>query len=91
GGGGGAAGHKGMRSIIESLGTDEFPRLRIGIGRPADPQTDPIDYVLRPFRPAEEAILANSLDRAVEAIVCLLNEGLDMAMSRYNRPAEREG
>jgi PTH1 family peptidyl-tRNA hydrolase len=84
---GGTAGHKGMRSIAQALGTEEFPRLRLGIGRPADASVDPIDYVLEDFSRAEEAVLAPALEHAADAVECLLEEGLEAAMNRYNRPA----
>ncbi len=83
---GGAAGHRGMLSIIAALGTEEFPRLRLGIGRPADREHDPIDYVLQSFSPAEQAALAETLDRAADAVECFLGEGIEVAMDRFNRP-----
>lgn len=83
---GGAAGHKGMRSIIAALGTEDFPRLRVGIGRPVDPSVDPVDYVLRRFTRAEEAIIEPVLEQAADAVECFLGEGLALAMSRFNRP-----
>ena len=79
---GSAAGHKGMRSIIEHLQTDEFPRLRLGIGRPAD--GDEVAYVLANFTPAELTVLADVFARALAAIECLLTEGLVAAMNRFN-------
>ncbi|MGC8874832.1 MAG: aminoacyl-tRNA hydrolase, partial [Chloroflexia bacterium] len=65
---GSAGGHRGMRSIIEALGTESFPRLRVGIGRPANPAQDPIDYVLSPFTAEEEPVLAGVLERAADAV-----------------------
>ncbi len=86
---GSAAGHKGMRSIIAALGTEEFPRLRVGIGRPADPHMDPIDFVLQPLTAREDAVWAPVLERAADAVECFLAEGLAVAMDRFNRqPAE---
>lgn len=82
---GGAAGHKGMGSIIAALGTEEFPRLRLGIGRPADPGMDPVDYVLLPFTAQEEREWAPILERAADAVECFLEEGLAVAMDRFNR------
>jgi PTH1 family peptidyl-tRNA hydrolase len=83
---GGTAGHKGMRSITEALGTQDFPRLRLGIGRPADASGDPIDYVLGDLSRQEEGILVPTLERAADAVECLLREGLEVAMNHYNRP-----
>jgi PTH1 family peptidyl-tRNA hydrolase len=80
---GGSGGHKGMRSIIEQLGEQGFPRLRIGIGRPPG-RMDPADYVLRDFSAEEALQLDETLERAVAAIETWLVQGIDMAMSRHN-------
>lgn len=85
---GGGAGHRGMQSIIESLRTQDFSRLRIGIGRPDDPSEDPVEFVLKPFTRAQQAVLGPALERAADAVECFLGDGLDLAMSRFNRPAE---
>ncbi len=81
---GGAGGHKGMRSIIQHLGTEEFPRLRLGIGRPAGQM--PTDaYVLQRFKADEWQQMTATYEQAAEAIKALLTEGLDNAMNRFNR------
>ena len=80
---GGHGGHKGMRSIIERLGTQEFPRLRLGIGRPPG-RMDAADYVLQPFAPAELEAMSIAFDRGVEGIFRWLDEGLDAAMNFVN-------
>jgi PTH1 family peptidyl-tRNA hydrolase len=82
--GGGSGGHKGMRSVIEHLGTLDFPRLRIGIGRPPG-QMDPAAYVLQDFSADEEPLLEETLERAVAAIETWLREGIEAAMEQYNR------
>ncbi len=81
---GGSGGHKGMRSIIEHLGDQGFPRLRIGIGRPPG-RMAPAAYVLRDFSAEEVPLLEETLERAVTAIETWLREGVEVAMSRYNR------
>lgn len=81
---GGSGGHKGMRSIIEVLGTHSFPRLRVGIDRPPT-GVDPTDYVLQPFDPDQKPILNRAVDQAVAAVECWLLEGIEMAMERFNR------
>jgi PTH1 family peptidyl-tRNA hydrolase len=81
---GGSGGHKGMQSIIEHLGDQNFPRLRIGIGRPPG-QMDPAAYVLQNFSAEEEPLLEETLERAVAAIETWLREGIEPAMSRHNR------
>jgi PTH1 family peptidyl-tRNA hydrolase len=80
---GGSAGQKGMESILERFGTDEFPRLRMGIGRPPGRMAGP-DYVLQDFSDAEMPVISETLERAVEAVLCFITEGLDMAMNKYN-------
>jgi PTH1 family peptidyl-tRNA hydrolase len=80
---GSAGGHNGMKSIIQELGTQEFPRLRIGIGRPA-PGWQVIDWVLAPFGADDAATIALVLPRAVEAMEAFLNEGTFKAMTKFN-------
>jgi len=82
---GGAGGHRGMRSIIDTLGSQTFPRLRVGIDRPPG-RMDPAEYVLLPFRGQEKVVLAQVLDRAVAAVECWLAEGIVAAMDEYNQP-----
>jgi PTH1 family peptidyl-tRNA hydrolase len=80
---GGSAGQKGVASIIERLGSQDFPRLRIGIGRPPG-RMEAADYVLKDFSPSELEIVNIALDKAVEAIQLFVCENLDAAMNRYN-------
>ena len=80
---GGTGGHKGMKSIIESLGSQEFARLRMGIGRPPG-RMDAADYVLQVFSKAEAEILPGVLERGVEALLCYTTEGLQSAMNKFN-------
>lgn len=92
---GSPGGHNGMKSIVQALGTMEFPRLRIGIGRPPG-HMNPADYVLQDFRPDEEEILEGVLHRATQAIRTFIEEGLEAAMNRFNaqpamRPAGKTG
>ena len=87
--GGGSGGHKGMRSIIERIGSEEFARVRIGIGRP--PFGDAVDYVLQDFRPDEAIDIAQAIDRACMAATVWLTEGIDAAMNRFNCAGEAEG
>lgn len=82
---GGSGGHKGMRSIIDVLGTQAFPRLRVGVDRPPG-RMDPAEYVLRPFREEEQELLDEVLERAVAAIECWLLDGIVAAMDKFNRP-----
>jgi PTH1 family peptidyl-tRNA hydrolase len=84
---GGSGGHQGMRSIIDSLGTQAFPRLRVGIDRPPGGM-DPAEYVLQPFAEEEIALLSQCLKQAVAAVECWLAEGIVAAMDRFNRPPD---
>ena len=86
---GGAGGHNGMKSIIQRLGGDRFPRLRVGIGRPPG-RMDPADYVLQDFSPDEEIIMAQVRERAVQALECWLAEGIDAAMNAFNQPEKKK-
>ena len=80
---GGSAGQKGMQSIVEQLGSEAFPRLRIGIGRPPG-RMEAADYVLQDFKGVELEILNLVLDSASQAILTFVSEGLDRAMNLYN-------
>jgi len=80
---GGSAGQKGMTSILERLGTDDFPRLRLGIGHPPGQMQAP-DYVLQQFSNADLTIISETLNRAVDAVLIFTTEGLDAAMNKYN-------
>jgi PTH1 family peptidyl-tRNA hydrolase len=82
--GGGAAGQKGVVSIADSLRTQDFLRVRIGVSRPAE-RDQMIDYVLDRFTPEERERLAAVLSRAVDAVMTLVKDGLDTAMTEYNR------
>jgi PTH1 family peptidyl-tRNA hydrolase len=79
---GGSGGHNGMKSIIQHLGND-FPRLRLGIGRPPG-RMPPAAYVLQDFGSDEQAVVDELLDHAVQAIETFLAEGIDLAMTRHN-------
>jgi PTH1 family peptidyl-tRNA hydrolase len=81
--GGGSAGHKGMASIIERLGGQGFPRLRLGVGRPPG-RMNAADYVLQDFSVSEKELLNVALDAAVEAVLVFVTEGLEAAMNKFN-------
>ncbi len=81
---GGAGGHNGMTSIIEHLGTQDFPRLRVGIGRPPG-RMDPAAYVLQNFTREEHELLSEVYPRAIEAAEAWLTVGIERAMNEVNR------
>ena len=80
---GGTGGHKGMQSIVRAVGSQEFPRIRVGVGRP--PNGDAIAYVLSNFRPEERPLIEEARQRVAEALLVILEEGLEPAMNRFNR------
>jgi PTH1 family peptidyl-tRNA hydrolase len=84
---GGDGGHKGLRSVIAVLGTEEFARLRLGVGKP--PVSGPLeDYVLDQFPSDQMPTVDAMVSRAAEAVVCWHGEGMEAAMARFNAPAE---
>lgn len=87
--GGSSGGHKGIESIIGELGSQDFIRIRVGIGRPNENATevsenDIIKYVLSDFTPDERQTIKPVIARVSDAILCLLTEGLEMAMNKFN-------
>jgi len=85
--GGGPGGQRGMASTIEQLGTKDFPRLRIGIGRPPG-RMDPSAYVLQNFSRDEMKLLSEIIDRAADAALTFVVDGLNKAMNKYNGSVE---
>jgi len=86
--GGGHGGHNGLKSLFQHLGTQDFVRVRVGIGRPR-PHMDGADYVLEPFSTAEWRSLPEVLETAADAVEMVLREGPTSAMNRHNvRPKE---
>jgi len=86
---GGSGGHKGMNSIISTLGSEDFPRIRVGIGRPQAEEESMsedaiVNYVLSDFSRQEEAILKSIIAKVAEAIDYFLTQGTEAAMSKFN-------
>jgi len=88
---GGSGGHNGMKSIISALGSEDFPRIRVGIGRPVTPEGAPnideaiiVNYVLGDFSPQEEEVIKSAIVTVAEAIDCFLAQGIEAAMSKFN-------
>lgn len=82
---GSSGGHRGVQSIIQELGTGEFARLKVGIGRPAESrEVEVIDYVLHPFSRGEREIVEQALARAPEAVEIWITRGLEAAMNEVN-------
>lgn len=81
---GSAGGHNGLKSIIQHLGTEGFPRLKIGVGEKPHPEYDMADWVLSKFTGEDKAVMDEAVRRAANAVECYLREGPDKAMSRFN-------
>ncbi len=81
---GSAGGHNGLKSIIQHLGTDQFPRLRIGVGEKPHPDYDMADWVLGKFQGEDKKTIDAAVKRAADAVECILDQGLDRAMGKFN-------
>lgn len=81
---GGSGGHKGIESLLNQLTKDTFARVRIGIDRPPT-NWQVVDYVLSSFTPEEKPLLCEAITRAVEAVECIVKQGMDKAMNVYNK------
>ena len=82
--GGSAGGHNGLKNIIQHLGTDQFPRVRVGVGEKPHPDYDMADWVLGKFQGEDKKAIDGAVKRAADAVECLLKEGPDRAMNRFN-------
>ena len=81
---GSSAGHNGIKSITEALGSQSYSRMRVGVGRPPEHQ-DPADYVLEEFDPAEKEILENVINLSAEALFSVVHIGIEKTMNLFNR------
>ncbi len=82
--GGSAGGHNGLKSVIQHLGSDQFPRLRVGVGGKPRPDYDMADWVLSKLTGEDKKVMDGAVRRAADAVECLLREGIDRAMNQYN-------
>ena len=81
---GSAGGHNGLKNIIANLGTDEFPRMRLGVGAPPHPEFEMVDWVLSAFRGQDLEDMKASAAKAADAAECYIREGGDRAMNKFN-------
>jgi len=81
---GSAGGHNGIKSIISEVGSQDFPRVKIGVGGKAHPEQDLADHVLSTFSASEEKALASALERAADAALCIIEKGVPEAANRFN-------
>ena len=82
--GGSAGGHNGLKNIILHLGTDQFPRLRVGVGEKPHPDYDMADWVLGKFQGEDRKAIAAAVERCADAVECYIKEGPDRAMNKFN-------
>jgi PTH1 family peptidyl-tRNA hydrolase len=82
--GGSAGGHNGLKNIIQHLGTDQFPRLRVGVGEKPHPDYDMADWVLGKLQGEDKKTMDAAVERAAQAVECILSQGLDKGMNQYN-------
>ena len=82
--GGSAGGHNGLKNIIAHLGTDQFPRIRVGVGAPAHPEHEMIDWVIGRFTPQEKKVADEAAARAVDAALAVIGCGVSEAQNRFN-------
>ena len=83
---GSAGGHNGLKNIISVLGTEEFPRIRLGVGSPPHPDYDTVDWVLSVFRDQDAVDMAEAASRAADAVECFITQGPEKAMNLYTGP-----
>ena len=81
---GSAGGHNGLKNIIAHLGTDQFPRVKVGVGEKPHPDSDMADWVLGAFTGQDRKVMEEAVSRAADAVTVLLQHGIDQAMSSYN-------
>lgn len=81
---GSAGGHNGLKNIIQHLGTDQFPRLRVGVGEKPHPDYDMADWVLSKFTGEDKKAIDEAVKRAADAVECILAEGIDRGMGKFN-------
>ena len=82
--GGSAGGHNGLKNIIQHLGTDRFPRIKVGVGSPQQAEHDIADWVTGKPMGEDQKVIIEALDKAVAAIPVLIGQGVDRAMNRFN-------
>ena len=82
--GGSAGGHNGLKNIIAHLGTDQFPRIKVGVGAPAHPDHEMVDWVIGKFTPQERKTVDEAIEKVLDAVECVIEKGVGEAQNRYN-------
>ena len=83
-GNGSAGGHNGLKNIIAHLGTDQFPRIKVGVGAPAHPEHEMVDWVIGNFTPAEKKVVEEAVAKVMDAAACLIEKGVNEAQNKFN-------
>ena len=87
---GSAGGHNGLKNIVQHLGSGDFARIRVGVGGKPDPGYDLADYVLGHFAGEEKKVMEEAVAKAAEAVICMVTDGVDLAMNRFNTPRQKK-
>ena len=87
---GSAGSHNGLKNIVQHLGNGDFARIRVGVGGKPDPDYDLADYVLGHFTAEEKKAMEEAVAKAADAVACMVTEGVDLAMNRYNTPRKKK-
>lgn len=82
--GGSAGGHNGLKNIIAHLGTDQFPRIKVGVGAPAHPDHEMVDWVIGNFIPQERKTVDEAIEKVLDAVECLIEKGVSETQNRFN-------
>ena len=82
--GGSAGGHNGLKNIIAHLGTDQFPRIKVGVGAPAHPEHEMVDWVIGNFTPQERKTVDEAIEKVLDAVECLIEKGVSETQNRFN-------
>ena len=83
-GSGSAGGHNGLKNIIQHLGTDQFPRIKVGVGAPQHPEHEMVNWVIGNFTPAEKKVVSEAIGKALDAAECIIREGVQKAQNKFN-------
>lgn len=83
-GNGSAGGHNGLKNIIQHLGTDQFPRIKVGVGAPQHPEHEMVNWVIGNFTPAEKKVVQESIGKALDAVECIIRNGVQQAQNKFN-------
>ena len=81
---GSAGGHNGLKNIIQHLGTDQFPRIKVGVGAPQHPEHEMVNWVIGNFTPAEKKVVGEAVGKALDAVECLIGKGVQEAQNKFN-------